>query len=506
MPNLVGCSEAEWEQVLPGIARPSPARAGKAKGLDPDLSACGVDMKPLHAYAKAIRKSVANGIIPGFCSIVIWHGRVLHVDAHGLADLELGTPFRTDTLLRMYCATKSIVGTALMLLVEEGRCSLEDDVGTYIPAFRHVLVAPSDDSKGPSPDDRSLNGRLTLRRLLAHCSGLGYGKEFNLDPETPMELSYDRLVKAVESGEVRDLKGFCEALAAWAPLRRDPGTCFEYSYGTDVVGHVIEVISGMPLDAFLRERIFEPLGMHDTAFSVPESKLPRLAGLYGGLAIARQLGEAPEDLPNEFRPKPAWKLYRLDGKRPLDSAWAEGKNCTVLSGGGIIGHNRGGLISTLNDMARFCLMLYHGGCLPAGGRRILREETVRGMLTCDWLALPGCIGEPQVSDGGTGGVAGITARGRFGWNAVGELGMNEDQQPADAFEADEYGYGGIAETYWSVNPRRGLIILWFSQQVDNHSWSSDVANLWLAARAAVAKAKEPTSSKRRRITRKTKPQ
>lgn len=123
-----------------------------------------------------------------------------------------------------------------------------------------------------------------------------------------------------------------------------------------------------------------------------------------------------------------------------------------------------------------------------GGRRILQERTVKAMVSHDWLAMPECIGQPQINEEGLGG---ITGRGRFGWNAVGELGMNEDQEPPDAFEMGEYGYGGIAETYWSINPRRGLVILWFSQQVDNHSWSSEAANLWLAARAAVANATWP---------------
>jgi len=488
MPDLVGCSDAEWDGILPGFARPPSLRKRKELG---SLSAeFGLDFGPLRAYQKAVQKSVAQGIIPGYCSIVVWRDRVLHVDAHGFADGERETPMRTDSVVRLYCMTKSIVSTALMVLVEQGKCDLDDEVSRYIPAFDGVRVAASPDSDTPSHEDRPQQAKLTLRRLLTHCSGLGYGNEFNRAPETPAERSYNRLVQAVETVEVSDLRTFCESLAIWCPLRHQPGSRFEYSYGLDVIGRVIEVVAAKPLDSFLQEAIFQPLGLVDTGFFVRHTELSRLAALYGSLDTARALGQAPTSLPKDHQPKPPWKLFRLDGEKPEDSAWAEGSACSVHSGGGLMGHNRGGLVSTLNDVARFCLMLSCGGQLP-GGVRILQEQTVKDMVGHDWLAMPECIGQQQV----TQGTPGVTAKGPFGWNGLGEFGVNADKSALspDAFEAGEYGYGGIAETFWSVNPDRNLVVLWFTQQVDNHSWSSSVANLWLAARRAVAHAAMPPS-------------
>lgn len=239
---------------------------------------------------------------------------------------------------------------------------------------------------------------------------------------------------------------------------------------------MIEVVSGLSLDNFLEKELFKPLGMADTGFSVPTKKLNRLSALYSSLGTAVSLGEATMDRKLDEE----WDLIRIDGQTPAESAWAEGKHCPVLSGGGIMGYNCGGLVSTMNDQARLFLMVANGGELP-GGPRILRQETVNEMVACDWLALPTCLGAPQTNKG----YAGVTAPGLFGWNALGELGTEPCTEEGKVFEEGEYGYAGIAETFWSVNPRRELIILWFTQQVDNFSWSDEEANIWTAARKAV---------------------
>merc|ERR1712232_376428 len=147
------------------------------------------------------------------------------------------------------------------------------------------------------------------------------------------------------------------------------------------------------------------------------------------------------------------------------------------------GNNKGGLVSTLNDQARFFLALAKGGALP-GGARILKKETVEQMVSHEWLRMPECIGQAQTNTG----LGGVTAQGAFGWNALGELGVaptvNAKVDP-EAFECGEYGYAGVAETFWSINPARELVILWFTQQVDNRSWTKPTASLWVAARRAV---------------------
>jgi len=470
MPNLVDCSVLEWKSVLPGIARPC------------ERIQSGVNLAPLKVYQKAIRRNVDRGFIPGFCSIVISGDQVLHVDAYGFADIERRSPMRTDTLVRLYCMGKSTVAVALMVLVEQGRCTLEDEVAKFIPEFKNVRVVADSSNDAASPNDLPVRQGLTLKQLLSHVSGLGYGKELALEPEIPAERSYQGLVQGVELGHVTSIRDFCARLAS-VPLRRQPGDGFEYSHGLDVIGRVIEVASGKPLDKFLEEALFQPLGMVDTGFCVPASKLPRLAAIYGSIETAQRLNEPSKNQKVEH----PWSLVRLDGGSPEDSAWAEGRHCPVFSGGGIMGHNQGGLVSTLNDQARFCLMLLSGGKIPGKSKddRLLQESTVREMVSKDWLT--DCLGGQQVNDGGMSGVS-ASHGARVGWNALGELGVEDDLSKLgpDAYEAAEYGYAGVAETFWSVNPKRNMVTLWFSQQVDNHSWTSPEANLWIAGRKAVA--------------------
>lgn len=462
MPDLTTCTDSELRELLPGIG-------GRLQEQGDSFS---INWQPLRAYAAAIRKNVDQGIIPGFCSLVLWGDCVLHSDSYGFADLETGQPMQSDTIARIYCMGKCVVASALMILVEQSRCSLEDAVKQFIPSFGNTA-----------------GGRcMTLRHLLTHCSGLGYGKEFNLQPETPAEEAYQALVEDVESGKVASLEDFCNRLAE-APLTFDPGSRFEYSYGLDVIGRVIEVVSEQRLDVFLEEKLFKPLGMVDTGFCVPSIKLSRLAGLYAGKQIAQALGQTIQPkrcLVRRPKPEADWALHRIDGSSAAESAWVEGKHCAVLSGGGFMGHNQGGLVSTVNDFACFCLMIANHGQLP-GGPRVLKEETVKDMVSHDWLQLPTCLGKVQVN----AGVPGVTASGQFGWNCLGELGTVQGSVGDNEFEEGEYGYAGIAETFWSINPKRKLIIIWFTQQVDNHSWSTASANLWLASRKALQEAQGP---------------
>jgi len=357
MPNLPDCGPDEWRSLLPGVAPPvRPARRAQ-KGA----SSCsqGVDSALLQAYRVAIRRQVDRGVIPGFCCLALWRDRVLHVDAYGHADLERGTPFRTDSIVRLYCMSKTLVATGLMVLVDRGQCSLEDEVRNFIPSFADARVAASEENSAPSPQDLPAGDGMTLRRLLTHTAGLGYGKEFNLPPESPAERSYLALVNRADRGEVPSLAAFCDEMAA-LPLRHRPGARFEYSYGLDVISRVIEVVSGQALEQFMEESLFAPLGMRDTGFYVPAEKLPRLAALYGSHDTATWLGEASSTRP---APKIPSELVRLDGQTPSESRWAKPNVGPVIAGGGMMGHNGGGLVSTLNDQARFFLMVARGGQL-----------------------------------------------------------------------------------------------------------------------------------------------
>eukprot|EP00971_Amphidinium_carterae_P145639 2886336-Amphidinium_carterae.3 len=165
----------------------------------------------MQRYKQAIRAQVDKGIIPGFCCLALKGNTVLHLDAYGYADRERRVPFATDSIVRIYCMGKAIVGTALMILVDQGRCQLDEPVARYIPAFSTMKVVKS--SVNPSEGDKPLQKPITLRHLLTHTSGLGYGKELNMAPESAAEKAYLPLVNSVERGEVDSLEDFCNALA-----------------------------------------------------------------------------------------------------------------------------------------------------------------------------------------------------------------------------------------------------------------------------------------------------
>jgi len=272
---------------------------------------------------------------------------------------------------------------------------------------------------------------------------------------------------AVEQGFVRDLEDFTARLAK-LPLRFHPGDRYEYSFSTDVLGRICEVVSGQRLDHLLRERLFAPLGMHDTGFSVPDKKLHRLAACYSKqkkweLLTGRSAGS--------LRCKPRLGLYCIDGARPERSVWRKGHECKVLSGGGIIGHNTGGLVSTVADTVKFLQMLRRGGTAWNGSRVITRKSI--------------------------------------------DVLESEQRDPAFASEArqnlfgclegpsgHEFGWGGAACTYWSFDRVEDNAIVWFTQYVDLPEWEDqDVvhpkkADIW----DAVHKGAQPSKPQKKTKT------
>lgn len=430
----------------------------------------GLDLSPFETYERALRRRVDRGKIPGYCSAVLHRGALLHVDAYGLADMERGLPYGPDVLVRLYCMTKPFVAAAVLLLYDRGQLDLWDPVAKHIPSFRQAkvvsrasaiqAVAPE---KPPPP---------TIMHCLTHTAGLPYGTDFNQRPYSPETKSCHGLVQRVETGEVASLGQFVDALAA-LPLRARPGSHWHYSWGIDVLGRVVEAVSGLPLGRFLQQEVFGPLGMKDTAFSVPEAKASRLAAVYCNRESAMLLGARPGSLP---RGKEA--LCRIDGARPEESRWMAGRCCPVESGGGIMGANMGGLVSTLNDSARFFGMLLGRG--EFGGVRILRAETVEHFCFTDLL--PACI---------TSGIQQRAWGAPLGWTAIGEIGLPKSSKDATSdgkynnFEVGEVGYGGAACTFWALNPARDTAILWFTQSLDNEPFVRDDESIYVAARLAV---------------------
>jgi len=458
MPDLATCSQREWEDRFPGLKRPSDA---------------SMDLTPIQEYEAATRKARASKHMPGCSSIAILDDQVLQVGSFGRADLEHDLPMGTDSIVRLYCLSKPMVATALLILVERGGCRLDDEVSKYLREFQDVRVCARKTNLQATPEDQRAKQKLTLRRLLTHSSGLGYGPVLGMDPSGPEEEAYAEIVRRCDGGKIKSLKELSEAIAA-LPLRFHPGEKYLYSYGLDIVGRVIEVISRKPLDRFLKEEIFDPLGMKDTGFSVPVGVAKkRLAALYATEENKEAMGEKAAKAAKHK--SPLGTLVRVDGDRPERSAWVSGRSCPVLSGGGIMGQNRGGMVSTLADQACFYLMLLRGGRLSQTRRQILQPKTVEAMWGLDWLVKPSVVGRPCRDKGKL-----------FGWHALGEIGIVKRpmrQHYPDFFELGEWGMAGAACTHVTVVPKRKLLILWFTQSLEGWpGWKEPVQNLWAAAR------------------------
>jgi len=197
-------------------------------------------------------------------------GRLVHLDAYGAADLCDGAPLGADSLFRLYSQTKPVMVVGFMMLLERGAVRLEDPVSMYIPAFARVVVGER---------RRQPCRPVTLHDLLAHTSGVGFGPGFGYEAENDYERTYVDLVKRVDTGGINSLAQWCKEIAK-LPLRFQPGRDWGYGYSSDILGRVVEVASGRPLDSFLQEEVIGPLGMHDTRFAVPAEKASRLAALY----------------------------------------------------------------------------------------------------------------------------------------------------------------------------------------------------------------------------------
>jgi len=356
-----------------------------------------------------MERQVADQQIAGGIVMVSHRGEVGFFHTYGLMDLETNKPMRQDTIFRIYSMSKAITSAAALKLCDERKLGLDDPVSKYIPSFANLQVATPDSSHAPTRP-------MTVRDLMLHTSGLTYGR---VGPPALID-AYDRL-KPLESANLTEM---VEKLSQ-APLAFDPGTDWIYGVGIDVLGRVIEVVSGEPLDVFLAKTIFEPLDMRDTAFSVPPEKLDRFAANY-------------ERSPDGLKLKDA----------PAQSNYA--KPVTFFSGGG-------GLVSTARDYMRFLAMIERGGKLD--GHRILRRRTVK-LMTNNQLpdeAFPIYFGD-EIRHG-TGFGLGFSVRTKItGWDPAGHGG--------------EYGWGGAASTHYWSSPSDKLIVITL-EQIMPYQWDTE---------------------------------
>ena len=384
----------------------------------------GMSAVRLARIAPALQRYVDERGYPGFTTLVSRRGRLVHAGRIGWQDREAEVPVAPDTIYRLYSMTKPIVCTALMTLFEEGRFQLVDPVATWLPAFGATRVA----GPGGTLVDQPALRPMQVRDVMSHTSGLTY--DFLED----FALAEQYRAKRLMHDPTRSLEQVVDELAE-IPLAFAPGTMWHYSLGTDVTARLIEVISGQGLGDFLRERLFEPLGMTDTAFGVPESERGRLAAMYGlpdlfadGMTTSRLAGaEAAGDV----------------GRRDVEPTYPSDAP-DVFQRGGI------GLFGTGSDVLRFADMLLTGRA--EDGTRILSRKTLELMHTNHVAPslLPYAIG-------------GVPAPG-YGFGLGSRVAMDVGQS-ALAGSAGEFGWAGAAQTYYWVDPVEELVGVLLTQHM-----------------------------------------
>lgn len=298
--------------------------------------AAGLDASELARFRKALRHEAGTlQSLAGAAHVVLHRGKCIFACSGGLADRARGTRFTTRTLCKLHGGSKPLLAAAFLALVDAGKCRLDDPVAKYIPFSSRV---------GKSVCERP----ATLRDMLLMTAGLGY-------EDAP---AYSGLMQQVRAGKIADLAAFCEALSE-KPLLAQPGKKSMYSFGYDMLGRVCEVVSGLPLERFMRRWLLGPLGMKDTHFVVPSRKRGRCAALYDCTPLKRKRRDGAE-----YSLVP----YRHPDRAPM-----------ILSGGGgILSYHDAGMWGTAEDYARFCQMLLSAGRSP-GGRRVLKASTVAAL-------------------------------------------------------------------------------------------------------------------------------
>ena len=362
---------------------------------------------------------VAGGRYPFAGTVIARRGEIAYCDYLGNRDVEAGAPYALDTIVRIYSMTKPVTTVAALMLYEEGRLRLDDPLAAFLPEFAEPRVlrdgARHLDQVAPARET------LTLHHLLTHTSGLVYGSQGGLLGEAYKARGVS--VGPAGGGRAANVKRLSSL-----PLLFEPGRRWNYGVSTDVLGRVVEVVSGQTLDAFFRERILEPLAMADTGFEVAAENLGRLAKLYG--------------------PGGEGAMVQRDGN--ADSEFRAGRVDTFSGGGG--------LLSTAGDYLRFAEMLRRGG--EYGGARLLGPRTV-ALMTANHL--PGTIAELGPTPWTEASFEGLG----FG------LGVSVMGQPARARlsgSPGDYGWGGVASTVFWVDPLEDMTVLFLTQLSPSHSY------------------------------------
>jgi CubicO group peptidase (beta-lactamase class C family) len=391
--------------------------------VEVEAAEVGFDGTRLERIDRHFARYVDDGRLPGWLILVARRGQIAHLSTYGQRDIEAGLPVELDTIFRIYSMSKAITSVAAMSLYEEGRFELKDPVSRFIPSFADTRVYRQGSALNPVTEPATEPVRVW--HLLTHTSGLTYGFQH----AHPVDAMYRAAGYEWGSPAGLDLQACCEQWASM-PLLFQPGTEWNYGVSTDVLGRVIEVVADQPLDRFLADRVFEPLGMNETRFWVDEADHDRLAALYiptpgTGHALRMDLlGDAAKSRPAAF-------------------------------------HGGGGLMSTAADYHRFTQMLLNEGELD--GARILGPRTVRYMTQNH---LPGradleAIGRPLFAETTFDGMG-------FG---LGFSVVEDNVANRVLSSVGEYAWGGAASTAFFVDPAEQITALFMTQLLPSSTYA-----------------------------------
>ena len=383
-------------------------RPGAGNAESPPSVPAGFSRAKLQRVGDYIRNEIATGKIPGAVVLIQQHGQPVYFESFGVRDVESRLPMTPDTIFRLYSMSKPITSVAVMTLVEEGKLRLDDLVSKYLPAFADVKVGvqKSDENGKPALALEPVNRPITIEDLMRHTSGLTYG--FYGDSEARrLYAEADLFNRDTDNAE------FVERIAK-LPLAEQPGTLWDYGHSTDVLGRVIEVVSGKSLFGFEKERLLDPLGMTETAFYVADqAKRPRIA----------------EPMPDDRSVSAVTSLRDPMMPRRWESGGA-------------------GMVGTIGDYARFAQMLLNGGTFE--GRRYLKPETI-ALMTSDHIGPETKIAHDYLYfPGATSG---------FGLGFA----VRTSTPPNTSWPLGEYRWDGVAGTFFFIDPKDDMFVIFMVQ-------------------------------------------
>lgn len=376
----------------------------------------GMSAERLARIEAMCAEAVSKGEIPGIVALVARNGKIVYYKAFGKADNQSGRNLKRDDIFRIASQSKAITSTAVMMLWEEGKFRLDDPISKYIPEFKNPQVLKTFQYSDTSYTTTPASGEITIRQLLSHTSGLGYGV---IDGDERFKMIYQKAGITDAFTEKQVTIGESVKKLAKLPLHHNPGEKFTYSEGLDVLGYLVEIVSGMPFDQYLKKHLFEPLGMNDTWFYLPNDKANRLVSV------------------QQKNDKGEWERYPAtfyDPDYPIKGAKS------FFSGGA-------GLSSTAKDYATFLQMYLNGGEL--NGIRILSRTTVQTILSNQ-------IGNIWGDSGKYFGLA---------FSVVDQKG----QGLGDLGSAGTFEWGGYFNTQYFADPKEKIIGILMKQTQGNVS-------------------------------------